>query len=162
MFNYRIATPQDLEQIWNYNIEINAGDVRWVNWKQSAIDDNASGKSKTFVVLKDDVPIGEMTFTPEQAHALIGKVPHEKDVGYLYALRIMNEYEGQGHISKLLKMVEKYAKSVGIKSLIIGCEAKEARNLAIYLHWGFNEFIESEIDKDENNALVLYYKMAVN
>ena len=161
MFNYRIATPQNLEQIWNYNIEINVGEVRWVNWKQSAIDDNASGKSKTFVVLEDNKPIGEMTLTQDQAHALVGKVPHEKDVGYLYALRIMKEYEGQGHISKLFRMVQKYAKSIGMKSLIIGCEAKETRNLAIYLHWGFNEFIESEIDNDEDNALVLYYKKQI-
>jgi GNAT superfamily N-acetyltransferase len=158
MFDYRVATSQDLEQIWNYSIKANAGDIRWVNWKTAAMADNANGKSKTFVVVKDNVPIGGMTFTAEQAHALVGKIVHTKDVGYLYALRIMKQYEGQGHISKLFKMVQKHAKSIGMKALIIGCEAKETRNLAIYLHWGFNEFIESEIDHEENDALVLYYK----
>ena len=59
------------------------------------------------------------------------------------ACRIEKKYEGQGHISKLVKMAEQYAKKQGITYLTIGSEAKESRNLGIYLHFGYTEFITS-------------------
>lgn len=34
MFKYRKATQKDLERIWDINIEDNAGDERWVKWKE--------------------------------------------------------------------------------------------------------------------------------
>lgn len=70
------------------------------------------------------------------------------------AFRIDKKYEGQGHISKLVKMAEQYAKDKGIRYLTIGSEAKESRNLAIYLHFGYTEFITSFV---EDNELVLFY-----
>ena len=44
-------------------------------------------------------------------------------------LELNKKYEGQGHISKLVKMAEQYAKQKGITYLTIGCEAKETLNL---------------------------------
>lgn len=70
------------------------------------------------------------------------------------AFRIEKKYENQGHVSKLVKMAEDYAKQKGITYLTIGSEAKESRNLAIYLHFGYTEFITSF---DEDGDLVLYY-----
>ena len=54
--------------------------------------------------------------------------------------------------------MEAYAKEHGYARLTIGVEAQEARNLAIYLHWGYQEFVMSEMDGD---ALVLYYAKAL-
>lgn len=34
--------------------------------------------------------------------------------------------------------MEEYAGSLGYNRLTIGVEARETRNLAIYLHWGFH------------------------
>ena len=50
-------------------------------------------------------------------------------------LELKKKYEGQGHISKLVKMAEQYAKSQGITYLTIGSEAKKSRNLGLYLHF---------------------------
>ena len=36
-FAYRLATPQDLERIWNKNIAENSEDIRWVHWKEEYI-----------------------------------------------------------------------------------------------------------------------------
>ena len=82
-----------------------------------------------------------------------------KDTANLNALRIQKEYEGKGHISKLVKEIEKYALSAGYSYLTIGVEAKETRNLAIYLHWGYNEFIMSA---KEEGKLVLYFQKKLN
>ena len=75
------------------------------------------------------------------------------------AFRIEKCYEGQGHISKLVKMAEEYSKQKGIKYLTIGSEAKESRNLGIYLHFGYTKFIMHEIyEEDEEESLVVYYQ----
>ena len=75
------------------------------------------------------------------------------------ALRIEKSCEGQGHVSALMRMMEAHAASLGYSSLTIGVEAQEARNLAIYLHWGYTEFVMSET---EDGALVLYYRKKLN
>ena len=50
--------------------------------------------------------------------------------------------------------MEQYARDLGYTRITIGVEAKEARNLAIYLHWGYTDYICHEFDGGE---LVLYY-----
>ncbi len=158
---YRLATPQDLELIWNKNIAENPEDVRWVHWKEEYIRYNRTGMAQTYVVVCDEEPVGECTLilSPE-CNAVRGRLAlaDGKNVANINALRIAKEYEGQGHISKLMRCVEKAAKTRNIKTLTIGVEAKETRNLSIYLHWGYDRFVMSETEDDE---LVLYYRKEI-
>lgn len=160
-FTYRPATSQDLEAIWNKNIADNPEDERWVHWKEEYIDYNKTGMAQTFVIVRDEEPVGECTLilNPE-CKAVRGRLElaNGKDIGNINALRIAKEYEGQGHISKLMECVEDYAKEQGIMALTIGVEAKETRNLAIYLHWHYDTFVVSEV---EDGELVLYYSKAL-
>ena len=157
MFTCTPATPGKLKEIWDYNIAGNPGDTRWIRWGEAAVADNASGRTKTFLVLKDGEPVGEGTliFDPS-CSAISGRLDlaDGKTVTNVNALRIRKEYENQGHISALMKLMEQYAKEHGFTRITIGVEAKEARNLAIYLHWGYTDFILHEIEDDE---LILYY-----
>jgi len=54
----------------------------------------------------------------------------------------------------MVRMMERYARERGFDTITIGVEAAETRNLAIYLHWNYTEFVMADIDDD---ALVLYY-----
>ena len=54
--------------------------------------------------------------------------------------------------------MENFTKEKGFERLTIGVDAKETRNLAIYLHWGFRNFVMSEV---EENELVLYYEKSL-
>lgn len=90
-----------------------------------------------------------------QGHTKPKKLCDGKETANLNALRIQKEYENKGHISKLVKEIEKYALLSGYSYLTIGVEAKETRNLAIYLHWGYNEFVMSA---KEDGELVLYLR----
>lgn len=158
---YRKATLLDLEKIWDKNIKENPEDNRWVKWKERYINDNLNNKCVTFVVLDNDNPVGEITILFSSKCESVKDdllLCNDKDIANMNAFRIQKEYEGQGHISKLVKMAEAYAKEKGIKYLTIGSEAKESRNLGIYLHWGYNKFVKHQIYEDEDNALVLYYK----
>lgn len=139
------------------NIADNAGDGRWVLWKNEYITYNKESKASTFVVICDGVPIGEGTllFSPE-----CGAIAHRtaladnKNIANINALRIRKKHEGKGYISTLVRTIESYAAQNGYKCLTIGVEARETRNLAIYLHWGYCRFVTAETEESE---LVLYY-----
>ena len=157
MITYIKANPEDLERIWDWNIADNPGDARWVAWKREAIENNRSGNSATFVIVYDGEPIGEGTllFSPT-CKAISGRtqLADHAAVANINALRIRKEYEGKGYVSALVRRMESYARELGYEKLTIGVEAKETRNLGIYLHWGYGTFVLSEI---EDNTLVLYY-----
>ena len=145
-YKYQIASIADLELRWDKNIADNIGDDRWVTWKSIAIENQKNKKCITFVILYGEEPIGEGTLIPTLQSVEIN------------GLRIDKQYEGKGHISKLVKIMEQYAKNEGYKIAIIGVEPKETRNLAIYLHWGYDTFLKLEItDMKEEEGLILYY-----
>lgn len=157
MFEYRKATRDDLEKIWNKDIEKHPNDSRYVMWKKQYIDNNENGNCTTFVVLDNDNPIGQITvlFSPEcSAVKNRPMLCDGENIANMNAFRIEKKYEGQGHISKLVNIAEKYSKDKGIKILTIGSEAKESRNLAIYLHFGYTNFVTSII---EDGELILFY-----
>ena len=157
MIVYRQATFEDLEKIGNKDIEKNNNEECWICWKHQYIDHNKTGKAKTFVVLDDNNPIGQITILFSTECSAVKNRPmlcDGKSIENMNAFRIDEKYEGKGHISKLVKMAEQYAKEKGMKFLTIGSEAKESRNLAIYLHFGYTKFITSFV---EDNELVLFY-----
>ena len=159
---YKKANFVDLEKIWDKNIEQHNGDKRWIKWKKEMLADNADSKAATFVVICDNEFIGEGTLLISPKCKAIRNRKHlcdGREIANINALRIQKAYEGKGHISKLVKEIEKYAMSLGYSYLTIGVEAKETRNLAIYLHWGYNEFVMSA---KEDGELVLYFRKKLN
>lgn len=157
MVVYRKATPEDLETIWDYQIAANPDEPAWVRWKGEFIANNRSGGAATFVAVVDGIPVGEGTllFSPE-CKAIRGRLSlaDGKTTANINALRIRKAYEGKGYISGLVRFMERCTKDHGFSRITIGVEAVEARNLGIYLHWGYDKFLLSE---GENEELVLYY-----
>ena len=158
---YRMATIEDLNSVWDKDIDSHPNDLRWIRWKKEYLDYNANNEAKTFVAIDNDEVIAQITVVLKtNVKAVKGKekLCDGKSVANMNAFRCDKEYEGKGHISKLVKMGEEYARSIGYKYITIGSEAKEARNLGIYLHFGYNEFLMFEIDEEEEDSpLVIYY-----
>lgn len=159
MFTYRIATNEDLEKLWEYDINRHQGAEReqWQCWKKKYLEYNRTGKATTFVALDNNEQIGQITLLfAKDCSAVKGhnELCDGVSRANMNAFRIKKEYEGQGHISKLVKMAERYAKQKGLTYLTIGSEAVESRNLAIYLHFGYTEFVTSVV---ENGELILFY-----
>lgn len=157
MIVYKKANLEDLERSWNKEISENPNDSRYVQWKKQFISDNVCGAAATFMVIADGEPVGQGTllFSPH-TRAIRGRtcLCDGRKTANVNALRIEKEFEGQGHISILMQKMEQYAKSLGITRLTIGVEAAETRNLGIYLHWGYDQFVMHEMEDQE---LVLYY-----
>lgn len=157
MFECVQAFPDKLKEIWDYNILTNSDDPRWIRWGQQATEDNRTGRTKTFLILCNGEPVGEGTLIFDPSCSAIGgrlSLADGKLITNVNALRIRKEYENQGHVSAMMKVMEQYAREQGYTRITIGVEAKETRNLGIYLHWGYTEFICHEFDDGE---LVLYY-----
>jgi GNAT superfamily N-acetyltransferase len=158
MFEYRMATEEDLVRLWEKDIAENPGDARYLRWREQYLAYNRRGEAHTFTVLSDGDPVGQITLlrSPE-CSAVRGRplLCNGRDVGNMNAFRIEKPYEGQGHISRLVRMAEAHAASLGYRYLTIGCEAAETRTLAIYLHLGYTEFVTAE---SEDGTLVLYYQ----
>ena len=156
-YSYGMADDLDLETLWNRNIDKNEGDERWKRWKREYVHYNHSDMGKTFTVRLDGVAIGEGTllFSPD-CRAIRGRkmLADGVSVANVNALRILRAFEGQGHISHMMRELESYAIDRGYAELTIGVEAAETRNLAIYLHWGYDRLVHSEM---EDGVLVLYY-----
>ena len=156
-FIYRKATIEDLNKIWDKDISSNPNDENYLRWKSQYIEYNQTGKATTFVVLENDQPIGQISVLFSTECSSVKDRPllcDGKNIANMNAFRIDKKYEGQGHISKLVKMAEQHAKERGFNYLTIGSEAKESRNLSIYLHFGYTEFITSFVEDDE---LILFY-----
>lgn len=158
----RKATPEDLEKAWAISIARHPDNPRWSEWREEYLRINKTGAGASFVVLEDEIPVAEGTllFSPD-CSAIRGRTALADGVSTanLNALRIRPEYEGQGHVSAMIRKMEAYAAQMGIRTLTIGVEAREARNLAIYLHWGYTQFVMSQTEEDE---LVLYYAKTLN
>ena len=156
-FTCRRADRESLEKIWQKNLDRNPGDERWVRWRDEYIHRNETGSMATFIIFADGEPVGEGTllFDPS-VMAICGRTVlcDGKTVTNLNALRIEKKHEGQGHVSRMVKMMENYAKERGYEIITIGVEACEARNRAIYDHWGYKKLILTEIEDGEE---VLYY-----
>ena len=59
--NYCKASYEDLEKIWNRDIEENKDDRRYIKWKDEFIKANKNGDIVTFVAKDEDKPIGQIT-----------------------------------------------------------------------------------------------------
>ena len=158
VFACRAASLGDMDEYFAKRIAEKPDDERRVMWRNKRMEDNASGKCQTFFVFRNDEVVGQGTLLFAVDHASIRgrtELANGVDSTNINALRIEKEYEGQGHISRLVKEMERYAAERGYVTITIGVEACEARNLGIYLHWGYTTLVHSEIE--ENDSLVLYY-----
>ena len=131
-FEYRAATREDLLRLWEKDIAENAGEDCWLRWREQYLAYNERGDARTFAVLANGEPIGQITvlFSPD-CSAVAGRpmLCNGRDVANMNAFRIEKAYEGQGHISRLVRMAEAYAKDRGISYLTIGCEARDIPNI---------------------------------
>ena len=134
----RIATMQELENWWDKEIKENAGDNSLVVWKNNFIEENINGKRKTFFAFDSGKYVGQGTLLFESKD----KVMTGDGKAEIIKLEIEEEYRGKGVATEIYKALKFYAKSVGIKTLTIGVEPSEIRNMQIYFHWGFTNLLQ--------------------
>lgn len=137
-FSCHRASLTELETIWDHNIRTHPQDSNWVLWKEQFITYNRTGMARTYVITCQGHPIGEATLLicPDCA-AIRGRLDLADGVrtANINALRIEKAYEGHGYVSRMIRQIEQEAADAGFTRITIGVEAKQTRNLGIYLHW---------------------------
>ena len=158
MICYRKATLEDLNRVWDYQMQLNPDDPRMQRWRDNYISRNIHNRAATYVAVNGGEPVGEVTLDYyAEAYGnpdIRPKLADGKDTAYVTALRVRSAFEGNGYISSLMRYMETEAREMGFSQLVIGVEATETKSLAIYLHWGYNQFVISDVDCSE---LVLFY-----
>ena len=161
LYEYRPATRQELEWLWEKDVAAHPGEEQWLQWRREYLENNRLGRCRTFAVLYRGEPVGQGTllFSP-RCSAVNGRqeLANGAGVANVNALRIEQAHRGRGHMAQLMRVMEQYAKTAGCRTLTIGVEAAQTKNLAIYLHWGYNRLITHA---QEEGALVLYYAKAL-
>jgi len=90
-------------------------------------------------------------------------------MAYLAAFRTNKEYEGKGYFSKLYRFIENDLKEKGYNALCLGVGPEDVRNIKIYFHLGFIDYIKTLIEhnplKEETSGtkedVILFYKKKI-
>ena len=110
--NYRIATIDDLEKVWDKDILRHMDDPNWKRWKREYIEYNKNREAITFVAEnKGDIIAQISVVLKNNVKAVLGKpfLVNSKTIN-MNGFRCDKAYEGQGHISKLVKIYLKISR----------------------------------------------------
>lgn len=151
-FICKIANKEELIKRWDYLIKIHPGNNIWVIFRDNAIKNFEQGNTILYLGFLNDEIICELTayIKPE---AFIGDISDpsgllSNDMVYLAAFRTNKEFEGKGYFSKLYKYAENDLKERGYTYLNLGVGPEAIRNMEIYFHLGFREYIKTTIEHD--------------
>lgn len=168
-FSCKVATRDELLKRWEYLIKIHPGNNDWVRYKENAVRNYDNGSTISYLGFLDDQIICEaMAYIKESA--FVGDISNHSgllndNMAYLAAFRTNKEYEGKGYFSKLYNFMEKDLKNRGYTELSLGVGPESVRNIEIYFHLGFREYIKTVIEyeqsKDDGSKqedVILFYK----
>ena len=154
-----IASIEEINKKWDYEIALHPGNNNWVVWKEEAIKNYNKGKSIPFYGILDGMIICEATAlihsdTVQNSDGLV-----DNQTAYLCAFRTAAEYQGLGYFSKLFHYIIDDLRNKGYTKVTLGVEPDDEKNLKIYKHFGFDEFIKQgkESFPDRTVIDVIYY-----
>ena len=156
----KIASQQEMEEKWDYEIKLHPGQENWIIWKTKAINSFQTGKSIPYYGILGETIICEATalIHPDAVQNSEGMI--DGKTAYLCAFRTIKEYRGKGYFSRLLRFMLNDLKQKGYTKAVLGVEPGEEKNKAMYRHWGFTEFIKSATETYPDGTVinVAYYK----
>lgn len=160
--NYKcvIATEKLLNKKWNIEIKKHDNSDVWKKFKIESLR-NIDNRIVYMGILNDEIItestaiISENDIDMQNKVGLIGE-----GKAYLTAFRTNKEFENQGYFSKLYSFMEEDLKKRGFKSLTLGVEPCETRNIQIYFKWGFTKYIKTDYEYYSNGEKILvnYYE----
>lgn len=161
----KIASIDEIERKWNYEIR-----TSWrrkavlKTLKKEAIERVKSGQTITYYGLLNGKIICQTTAMFDENIIQNSDGLVDNKTVYLCNFSTVKKYQGNGYFSKLFQFMINDLKNRGYEKVTLGVEPSETKNLKIYQHLGFNEFIKSgqEIFTDGKIADVDYYGMKLN
>ncbi len=170
-FICKVASREELLRRWEYLIKIHPNNNKWIEFKENALKHYDEKSTISYLGFLNNEIICEVTAYIKNS-AFIGDISEPSgllsdSMAYLAAFRTNKEYEGQGYFSKLYYFVENDLKNRGYKELSLGVGPEAVRNMEIYFHLGFKEYIktvieyepsEEDFSKQEEDVILFYKK----
>ena len=155
----KIADRDELIKRWKYLIEIHSVNNIWEKFRDNALNNFDNDNTISYIGILNGEIICELTAYIKE-EAFIDDIDDYDDLlsedrCYLAAFRTNKEYEGQGYFSLLFDYVVEDLKSRGYSEISLGVGPHEVRNMEIYFHLGFRDYIKSTT---QDNELILFYK----
>lgn len=172
-FVCKIATRGEIIKRMNYLIETHPNNNVWIEAKENALKGfDEQSKIMYIGVLNDEIICEATTYIKESAFIGDVKEPEgllSKTMAYFSGFRTNKEYEGKGYFGKLYNFMEDDLKKRGYTEFCLGVKPRNVRNMEIYFHLGFREFIKSIIEYEpvKNNksktelVVINYFKKKI-
>ena len=159
----KIATIDEMETKWNYEILKNKS-LNWKIWKAEAIERVRNGQNIAYYGILNGEIICETTAMLDKSIVQNSNGLVNDKTAYLCAFRTIEKYQGNSYFSELFRFMINDLKIKGYEKITLGVEPTETKNLKIYQHLGFNEFIKSaqEVYPDGTAIDVDYYGMELD
>ena len=167
MNNYicKIATIEEMNKKWDYEISQNPNNNAWKIWKKEFIYAAKTGKRISYYGFLNGEIVCETTAYLDKDQLKNSDDLIDDATAYLGAFRTIDKYQGKGYFSILYKFMENDLKQRGYKKLTLGVEPSEVKNMMIYFKYGFTNFIKTDIEeypkendtKEPERILVNYY-----
>ena len=113
----KIATLKEMEQNWNYLIEIHPNNNIWKRYKEESIKNMKEKNTIVYYGLLNGMIISEATAFISNTNDTNELV--NEHTSYLSAFRTRKEYQGKGYFSKLYKFMEDDLKKRGYIKLVV-------------------------------------------
>ena len=155
----KIASMEELEAKWTYEIEKNADDPDWPIWKKQAFERTEKGQSIPYYGILNGQIITEATALLDEAIVQNSCGLVDDKTAYLSAFRTVEAYQGQGYFSKLFGFMLGDLKKRGYERVTLGVEPGEITNMLLYFHYGFTEYVKTGIETYPSGKQidVIYY-----
>lgn len=143
MKNYicKIASVDEMKIKWNYEIKKHKS-PNWKIWKVESIERVKNGQCIVYYGILNGKIICETTAMLDKSIIQNSDGLVDDKTAYLCAFRTVDKYQGKGYFSKLFNFMINDLKSKGYEKVTLGVEPTETKNLKIYKHLGFNEYIK--------------------
>ncbi len=157
----KIASIEEMNDKWNFEILNNKDSFNWLMWKNEAISRAKNGKSIVFYGLLNGKPVAEATAVLDKSEVQNGNGLVDEKTAYLCAFRTVKRFQGKGYFSQLFSFMIEILKKKGYEKVTLGVEPEDKANLSIYKKYGFTEYIKSSSEKypDGTEINVDYYGM---
>jgi ribosomal protein S18 acetylase RimI-like enzyme len=140
----KIATIDEVERKWNYEIRRQKQRKTVLEkLKNDAVYQIKNGQSVKYYGKLNNKIICETTAIFDENIIQNSDELVDDKIVYLCNFSTDKRYRGKGYFSKLFRFMIDDLKNRGYEKFTLGVEPTETKNLQIYQHLGFNNFIKS-------------------
>lgn len=150
----KIASLDEMEAKWNYEISNHKNNENRIIWKNEAIERFKNGQSITYYGVLNGKIISEATAMFDKSIVQNGENLVDKNTAYLCAFRTVKKHQGKGYFSKLFRFMIDDLKDRSYTKVTLRVGPSDKKNLAIYQKYGFSEYIKSAQEKYPDGTVI--------